>query len=70
MICDPTIEVCCDTCSESVYIELEYKYNDYSGNSGQYNTSDEFIEEQLVSHHEWIVEDGNHYCCESCKSEK
>ena len=67
MICDPTVEVCCDACSESVYVELKYKYKNYSR---QYCISDDAIEEDLRDKYEWFTENGKHYCCESCKDEK
>jgi len=66
-ILDAVVPVCCDGkgCSETIDIQPEFRYRDYSGKSGAYDTSDEAIEKKLLSEN-WIVVDGKHYCCESC----
>ncbi len=64
MIHGATIEVTCDSekCFESVHVEPDYVYHDYSGESGQYDTSDSVIENRLRAGHGWIVMDGKHFC--------
>jgi hypothetical protein len=68
MIHDPTVEVTCDNedCGDSVFVELDYVYHDYSGRNGQYDTEDKTIERQLENEHGWVVVDGKHYCCDDC----
>lgn len=69
MIHDATVEVTCDgkNCRQSVQVEPEYVYSDYSGRNGRYDTDDSSIEDLLEDRHKWIVDDGKHYCDESCK---
>ena len=66
MINDPTITVSCDACNDEVELDLEYKYRDYSGKNGFYDTSTGAVEASLRSQ-EWIVDHENHYCCEECR---
>lgn len=67
MIHDAKVEVTCDGkgCGESIEIEPEYVYRNYSGSSGYYDTSDDAIERKL-EREGWTVLDGQHYC-EDCK---
>lgn len=67
-IFDAKVEVTCDGehCRESIQIQPDFVYRDYSGKSGHYDTRDSAIEEILVSEG-WAVEDGKHLC-ESCKT--
>ena len=67
MIHDPKVEVTCDGkgCQAHIPIEPEYTYNNYSGDSGQYECGDDAIEERLESRR-WVVQDGKHYCCNDC----
>lgn len=67
MISDVVVPVSCDGkgCGEVVEIEPEYKYYDYSGKSGFYDTSESAIEKKL-EHEGWFIQDGKHYCCEDC----
>ncbi len=67
MIGDAYVHVTCDECqSESVEIQLEYVYKDYSGNNGRYNSDDNAINETLIRDTEWKIIDGKHFC-ESCQ---
>lgn len=68
MIHDATVDVTCDRlgCNQSVIVELEYVYSDYSGDHGYYNSLDSAIEKQLVRDHNWIIKDLKHFCCEEC----
>ena len=66
MIYDAVVKVSCDKCSGSIDVEPAYVYNDYSGNSGHYNTDDSAIEDILVEEYEWVVSDGKHYCSQDC----
>ena len=66
MIYDATVEVCCDMCRDAIDVEPAYVFNNYSGNSGHYDTRESAIEDILVEQHEWIVTDGQHYCCQEC----
>ena len=62
MICDPTVEIICDECSESKFITPNYVYNDYSGNSGHYDCRDSSLEKQLKSDGWECPEEGKHIC--------
>lgn len=62
MIHDATVEVTCDDCGDSTYVEPKYVYTNYSGNNGHYDTDDESIEEILEKEHDFLIKDGNHYC--------
>ena len=68
MIFDAKVEVTCDgqNCQESVLIEPEYTYPDYSGKGGSYDTSTEAIERKL-RREGWLTEGGKQYCSEGCK---
>lgn len=65
MIHDATVEVTCDECSETFIVRPDYVYNDYSGKSGHYDTSDSAIEKK-IAREGWTVKDGKHFC-EDCK---
>lgn len=67
MIHDATVEVSCDgdRCYEHLIIEPEFKYPNYSGKGGSYDTSDSALEEK-IEHEGWFVQDGKHYCSEAC----
>lgn len=71
MIHDATVEVSCDgqRCSQSITLEPEFVYPDYSGKNGYYNTKESALEEKLV-HEGWLVRDGKHYCCTDCVPEE
>lgn len=66
MIHDPKIEVTCDGegCGESIEIQPDYKYLDYSGKNGFYDCSDTAIIKQL-ERDGWTEKDGKTFC-ESC----
>ena len=68
MINDAIVQVECDRkgCNESIDINPEYKYRDWSGKSGFYDTSDEAIEKKL-EHEGWFVANGKHYCSAECE---
>jgi len=68
MIHDAKVEVTCDGkgCYDGVQVEPEFVYSGMSESSGRYDTSDKAIERKLGSEHEWIVDDGKHYCCVAC----
>lgn len=67
MIHDAEVEVTCDgkMCSESVLINPEYKYSDFSGNYGYYDTSTKEIEKKLV-HEGWFVDKKGQFCSKEC----
>lgn len=65
MIHDAQVEVTCDKCQESVYIELDYVYSGIMGTQGRYDDSDSKIEKKLEKM-DWIVSDDKHYCSEDC----
>ncbi len=67
---DPQIECVCDGCQESVYIEPEFVFTDYSGDNGHFDTSDSALERALTGTYEWGVVNGKHYCCDGCVPEK
>ena len=70
MIHSAVVEVTCDgDCTNTEYVELDYVYNDYSGKSGQYDSRDSTIEDNLVTHLDWTVIDGKHYCTLECVKE-
>ena len=64
MIFDATfVEVMCDNkdCGCSVLVDLP------AGARSTYLADDDMIEKRLVSWHEWVVEDGRHFCSEECR---
>ena len=67
MIHDAQVEVTCDgkNCHESVYVDLEYVYGTYSGESGQYDSDEKAIEKTLTDEHDWTIQDNKHFC-EDC----
>lgn len=69
MIYEGVVEVVCDGCAESEYVDLEYVYFDYSGESGKYDDSNSSIEKTLEGMG-WVVVDGKHYCCQDCYEEQ
>ena len=75
MLHDAFVEVTCDgnRCHSSVYIELDFLYNDYSGKSGQYDHEDSKVEAKLIENFKWVVvpsddddEENKHYCNSGC----
>ena len=63
---DPQIEVVCDKCDGNEYWEPEFKYSDYSGKSGSYDTSDGAFT-QWCEDNGWIEGGGEKtYCGEDC----
>lgn len=69
MIHDAKVEVTCDgeKCRESIEVQPDYTYPNYSGKGGSYDTSDSAIERK-IEEEGWEVVDGKHYC-ESCAEE-
>ena len=78
MIHDAKVEVTCDArwCNSFEYIDLEWKYTDYSGNNGYYDSNENDIEAKLLDL-DWVVypcqpkENDTeiktyHFCCEDC----
>ena len=67
MIHDAQVEVTCDArcCNSSEYIDLEWKYTDYSGDSGYYDSNESDINDKLKDL-DWVVSDGHHFCCSDC----
>jgi len=67
MIHDAKVEVTCDSrnCYGSEDIDLEYKYNNYSGDSGYYDSNESDIEDKLKDL-DWVVKSGKHFCCKDC----
>jgi len=61
---DPTIEVNCDECGDVVHWSPEYVYNDWSGTSGYYDTSDAAFEKWKKSEGWEGIDD--HDMCDSC----
>jgi hypothetical protein len=58
MIGDATIEVTCDheSCEESIVIEPEYVFNDYSGKSGHYDTSKRALRRLIEEQEGWFMD--------------
>lgn len=69
MIHEPRITIQCDNCQETETIEPEYKYHNYSGDSGFYDCSDEAIAERAETSQSWVIDDDKHYCCKECMNE-
>jgi hypothetical protein len=78
MLHDPFVEVTCDGegCRETIDVEMEFFYLDYSGKNGYYDHEDGKIEAKLVEEFEWIVvpsddedESNKHYCNKGCVPE-
>lgn len=63
-IYDPEIEVICDGCGDTEFVKPEFKYNDYSGNSGNYDCSDKAVVGRLP---EWVLDDTEVFCGECAK---
>lgn len=62
---DPTQDICCDKCGHTENFEMNYTYNDYSGNSGQYREpTDDGLERGG-----WKVDEDKHFC-ENCREEE
>lgn len=59
MIHDATVEVTCDGCGSSEFIELP------AGLRDTYIARDSDIERKIQKK-EWIVRDGKHYCSKGC----
>lgn len=70
MIHDATVEVTCDgnNCGETVVIEPEFVYPDYSGKNGYYDTKDSSLEKK-IKREGWSVINGQHLC-ESCSPQE
>jgi hypothetical protein len=68
MIEDPTIRCTCDKCGDVIEVEPEFGYQDYSGNNGFYDCSNDAIEAKLRDDFQWQCEDGKHYCCDCVDS--
>jgi len=64
MLYDAKIEAECDSCQETIEIELDYVYTDYSGNNGHYDDTN--VDEKLENEHQWGVDGDKHYCS-GCK---
>lgn len=63
MIHDATVEITCDgkNCRSSIVVDLPV------GARNTYLASDDAIGRQ-AKREEWIVKDGEHFCCEECVS--
>lgn len=72
MIHDATVEVTCDgeSCTASVYAELNWVYGGINHTDGRYDADDKAIEATIVRDHEWFVDGTNQYCSERCRDEK
>ena len=75
MIHDAKVGVTCDHegCRSSDYVELEWVYTDYSGNSGYYNSDEEAVEKTLkeldwVMYPKGVSRENYHFCCDACLS--
>tara|TARA_Y100000310_G_scaffold199765_1_gene199784 strand:+ start:252 stop:470 length:219 start_codon:yes stop_codon:yes gene_type:complete len=64
---DPNIIFECDNCSDTIEVEMEYRYRSYNGNSGYYDHSG--ATEQLDDEGWKVGEDNKHFCCEECEEE-
>lgn len=65
MLHDAEMPVTCDnleTCNSMVYLPCAWTV-------GGYDLDDSKAEKILVSDHDWIVQDGKHYCCEECRDQ-
>lgn len=62
MVHDAQVEVTCDGkhCSESIYVDLP------AGARDTYIAEDSQIEKDVVAQ-DWIVEGGQHFCCQECR---
>jgi len=69
MIYDATVEAECDHCKDTVSVEPDLEYTDYSGTTSHYDCSDSAIEKKLVDDHEWVIGDDGQYCSEACKKD-
>ena len=65
MIHGAQVEVTCDRerCTESVFVGLEWRYDDLTGKNGFWDPSDTKTEKRLARDHDWVVRDGKHFCC-------
>ena len=70
MITDAYVYVVCDNtrCTKDTTIELEWKYTDYSGDNGYYDSNESDIEDKAEIEG-WIIKDGKHFCCKECIEE-
>ncbi|MCP4569127.1 MAG: hypothetical protein GY841_16250 [FCB group bacterium] len=75
MISDAYVDVMCDNpdCTESIQIELSYRYRNMLPSSGYYDSSDDSIEKELMGE-SWVVLHGNghdlrHFCCKNCANQ-
>lgn len=68
MIHDACVEVTCDRekCCESVFVELEWVYQNRGESSGFYDHDDTKTEKKLVDDHDWVIHDGKHFCSHEC----
>ena len=67
MIHDAKVEVTCDArcCIGSEYIDLEWKYDNYSGDTGYFDSNENDIEDKLKKLG-WVVAGEHHFCCKDC----
>jgi len=63
---DPNIIFECDNCSDTMEIEMEYRYRSFSGNSGYY---DHVVAIDQLDDKGWKVGNDEHFCCEECEKE-
>jgi len=61
MIHEVEVRVTCDKCDVEEIISPEFLFPDYSGEGGDYDTTDEAIEKELKAV-DWKCEDGKHTC--------
>ena len=65
MINDPTMAVDCDNCYTTIFYNMPFVYDDYTGDYGHYDSNDTDIEE-FVKEVGWIVDNDKQFCCEEC----
>ena len=68
---DPTLIIECDNCGDTIEIEMDFVYQDYSGERGYYDHKDSVVSN--LHSEDWIVDqDGDedkHFCCKECENE-
>lgn len=66
---DAKVEVTCDGCDASLWVELPFVYADISGKSGRYDHDDRKINKKVAEEGWTINEDGDHHFCENCSED-
>lgn len=63
MIYEPQVECICDSCGTDETVTPEYKFKDFSGNSGYYACEDDDIIDQLPG---WVITHEGKILCDEC----